>query len=136
MRTYTKLNGENPKTTFKRGDIVTYYSFSRFTGNILEINIMVVDHIEISSRPGRGDIYYEQMLTIPYPDPEEINVLEVRPNYRNWFNHDNLSDATPEQIKIFIQALATTLVNEGVNTVPVKLYDCDFSTLCHQSEKK
>ena len=105
MRKYIKENGELPQTSFEKGDIVVYEGRN-------QTNIIILDSVEY--RP-HGDIFFHTMLT-KTEDGISLRHLEEE-DWRNWFNHDVLRDATESEVKELLDAILMHL--------PYGYYKCE-----------
>ena len=108
MERYKKNDGLNPSTRFVEWDIVTYEDWSKLTGRVEALEVMVLDHIEPFVESTKGDIYFKTNLVFskdekPYLIPP--NHLKQERMYRNWFNHDTLRSATVQEKELLIKAL-------------------------------
>ena len=103
MKKYIKENGELPKTDFEKGDIVVYEGKN-------QTNIIILDSI---GKRCQGDIFFHTMLT------KTENGMLLRhldkEDFRNWYNHDILREATKAEVKELLDVILMHLPNGFYN---------------------
>ena len=125
MKEFEKLNGINPETPFEENDVITYIDYWGLSSEIQQINIMVLDHmVQIPShKKTEGDIYYKVMLTFTRTEvPYMMIASGDGSNYRNWFNHDVVREASHKEKNLLIEAM-TGILKSGVvlHDIPINV---------------
>ncbi len=101
---YIKINGIIPETPFKKGDIVTYFCVDRVVrpNKIKGKYIMILDSIQVTNK---YDILAKVMLLkLKNGECFISNIPFVASTF--WYNGDYLCYSTPEETKIFLNALS------------------------------